>query len=132
VKTILLIDDELAVLQMMATILRIAGGCSVLEARTLEEATYHLEKSGIDLVIADVCIDGRSPAAVASHLRTYGPRSRVLFVSGYPEEHLLPDGFLGQGAAFLAKPFSPGTLLRRMRELMSADNAPAQALPAIA
>lgn len=130
--TILLLDDEPAVLQVTATILRIAGGCSVLEARTLEEAGYHLSTSGIDLVIADASIEGKSPGAVATHLRKLSPHSRVLFVSGYPEEHLLESGLLDRGAAFLAKPFSPAVLLRRMRELMNADRTPPQALRAIA
>jgi CheY-like chemotaxis protein len=132
VKTILLIDDEPAVLQVTATILRISGGFSVLEAHSLDEATYHLAKSGIDLVIADLCMDGHEPAAVANHLKAMCPRSRVLFISGYPEEHLLESGVLEHGAAFLAKPFSPATLLRWIREVMGSDTAKRHALRAIA
>ena len=118
-KTILVLDDEPAVLQITALILRGATDWCVLEARSLEQAASHAG-SLIDLVIADVCIDRQTPSAVAQHLRTLYPHSPVLFISGYPQDHLAGNGLLTDGAAFLAKPFAPATLLRRIREVLEA------------
>jgi two-component system, cell cycle sensor histidine kinase and response regulator CckA len=120
VKTILLLDDEPAVLQLTAMILRGTTGWGVLEAGSLEEAASHA-KSNIDLVIADVCIDGHNPSAVAGHLKMLCPRVPLLFISGYSQEHLLGNGLLDDGAAFLAKPFSPAILLRRIREVLDSE-----------
>ncbi|MBZ5593274.1 MAG: response regulator [Acidobacteriia bacterium] len=128
-KTILLLDDEPAVLKITALILRGATGWRVVEAATLQAAADHA-KSSIDLVIADVCIDGQAPSAVADHLRILCPHVPVLFISGYPRETLLGNGLLEDGAAFLAKPFSPATLLRRIREVLEADTAAPHALRA--
>ena len=119
-KTILLLDDEPAVLQITALILRAATGWCILEAATLQEAAG-FTKSHIDLVIADVCIDGQANSAVVDHLKALCPHAPVLFVSGYPQEHLLGNGLLDPGVAFLAKPYAPATLLRRIHEVLGIE-----------
>jgi two-component system, cell cycle sensor histidine kinase and response regulator CckA len=122
IKTILLLDDEPAVLQITAMMLRGTGEWNVLEARSLQEATDKA-KSHIDLVIADVCIDAQDPSAVATQLGVLYPHVRVLFISGYPQDHLLGNGLLNSGADFLAKPFSPDLLLRCVRNILDAEIA---------
>lgn len=119
-KTILLLDDEPAVLHIAAMILRGAGEWKVLEASSLQEAADRA-KSHIDLVIADVCVDERAPCAVATQLGVLCPHARVLFMSGYPQDHLLGDGLLNYGADFLAKPFSPDLLLGCVRNILDAE-----------
>jgi two-component system cell cycle sensor histidine kinase/response regulator CckA len=121
-KTILLLDDEPAVLQIAAMILRRTGEWNVLEASSLQEAADQA-KSQIDLVVADVCVDQQAPATVATQLGVLCPHVRVLFMSGYPEDHLLGDGLLDHGADFLAKPFSPDLLLRCVRNILDAEIA---------
>jgi CheY-like chemotaxis protein len=113
-KTILLLDDEPAVLQIAAMILRGTREWNVLEACSLQEAVDRAQ-SNVDLVIADICVDAQAPSAVAAQLRMLYPHARVLFISGYPQDHLIGNGFLDEGAAFLAKPFSPELLLRSVR-----------------
>lgn len=121
-KTILLLDDEPAVLQITAMILRGSGEWNVLEAGSLQEAADKA-RSHIDLVIADVCVGDRAPSAVATQLGVLCPHVRVLFISGYPQDHLLGDGLLDYGADFLAKPFSPDLLLRCVRNILDAEVA---------
>lgn len=128
-KTILLLDDEPAVLQISAMILRGTGEWNVLEARSLEEAANQV-KSHIDLVIADVYVDDQTPSAVISQLRMSNPHVRVLFMSGYPQDNLLGDGLLDYGADFLAKPFSPDLLLRCVRNILDAEIAAPRTLRA--
>lgn len=121
-KTILLLDDEPAVLQITAMILRGTGQWNVLEASNLQEAADKA-KSHIDLVIADVCVDEQAPSAVVTQLGVLCPHVRVLFISGYPQDHLLGEGLLDYGADFLAKPFSPDLLLRCVRNILDAEIA---------
>ena len=119
-KTILLLDDEPAVLHITAMILRGTGEWTVLEAGTLREAADKA-RTHIDLVIADVCVDETTPSAMSTQLGALCPHARVLFISGYPQDHLLGDGLLDQGADFLAKPFSPDLLLRCVRNVLGAE-----------
>ena len=128
-KTILLLDDEPAVLQITAMMLRGTGEWNVLEARSLQEAADKA-KSHIDLVIADVCVDAQDPSAVVTQLGVVCPHARVLLISGYPQDHLLGNGLLDFGADFLAKPFSPDLLLRCVRNILDADVAGPRTLSA--
>jgi two-component system, cell cycle sensor histidine kinase and response regulator CckA len=128
-KTILLLDDEPSVLQIAAMILRRTGEWEILEASSLQEAADRA-KSHVDLVIADVCVDKQAPSAVAAELRLLYPHARVLFMSGYPEDHLLGDGLLEHGAAFLAKPFFPDVLLRCVRNILDPETAAPRTLRA--
>ena len=119
--TILLVDDDPAVLQILGLMLRSNGEYRVLEASTQQEAVAQFEqrRSEIDLLIADVCVGGQAGRAIADELTTRSPQLRVLFISGYPKDHLVGNELLGPADALLAKPFLPETLLRRVREVVN-------------
>jgi len=127
VTTILILDDNPIVLQMLGLVLRSKGGYQVLEAATEEEAVSKIARhpEGIDLLLADVCLDDQPGRAIASRLIALCPQLRVLFISGYPKDHLVENGWLQPGDAFLAKPFTPIRLMRSVSEVMeSARPAP--------
>ena len=46
------------------------------------------------------------------------PHLKVLFVSGYTDESLLEAGQFPAGTAFLQKPFTLGSLLGKVREVL--------------
>jgi FixJ family two-component response regulator len=56
--------------------------------------------------------------ALAEQLSTLLPGLKVLFVSGYTDEAIASRGVLGQGVAFLQKPFAPAALARKVREVL--------------
>jgi two-component system cell cycle sensor histidine kinase/response regulator CckA len=118
---ILLLDDNPAVLQMLGFLLRMKGGYHVLEAITQEEALRQCERrrTEIDLLIADVCVGGQVGRVIADRCITLCPHLPVLFMSGYPKEHLVGLGSLEPEDAFLAKPFTPDTLLKRVGEVLA-------------
>jgi two-component system, cell cycle sensor histidine kinase and response regulator CckA len=49
------------------------------------------------------------------------PRTKVLYVSGYADESLVPRGVLDQGVALLQKPFTAVALARKLREVLADD-----------
>jgi two-component system, cell cycle sensor histidine kinase and response regulator CckA len=122
--SILLLDDNPAILQMLGFFLRLKGGYRVLEAITQKEALLQCERrrTEIDLLIADVCIGGQVGRGVADQCLALCPHLPVLFISGYPREHLVGNGSLEPGDAFLAKPFAPDTLLRRVSEVLAGSH----------
>ena len=48
------------------------------------------------------------------------PGIKCMFMSGYPREVIAKAGRLAEGVNYLEKPFTPATLVRRVRELIDA------------
>ena len=46
------------------------------------------------------------------------PQMRVLYVSGYSEEAILRQGQLTPGIELLPKPYTPGILTAKIREIL--------------
>jgi DNA-binding response OmpR family regulator len=60
---------------------------------------------------------------VATALQQRVPGMGVLFMSGYTQTAIVQNGALEAGLHFLAKPFTPGELLARVREVLTARAA---------
>jgi CheY-like chemotaxis protein len=117
-ETILLVEDEEAVRKLACDVLR-ANGYKVLEAATGEDAvTVRRGFNGaIPLVVTDMIMPGMNGRALAEHLRTDWPMTKVLYISGYTE-NVLEMADLGPTTAFLQKPFAPSVLAQKVRELL--------------
>jgi CheY-like chemotaxis protein len=77
-----------------------------------------------DLVISDVIMPVMNGAVLAQHLRQWRSGIRILFVSGYPEDVVSHQGVLDEQVDFLTKPYSVGTLARRVREALDREGPP--------
>jgi two-component SAPR family response regulator len=55
---------------------------------------------------------------MAEWLKTTNPDLKVLFTSGYTEDAIVHHGVLERGIEFLPKPYTPGALARKVRELL--------------
>jgi CheY-like chemotaxis protein len=116
---LLLVDDEAALVALFRTVLEQAGH-TVLAAGHGEEALrVHEGYPGrIDLLVTDVAMPGMSGPELAQRLTARQPSLKVLYVSG----HVLGIEDLGvpaAGAAFLAKPFPPEALERKVAEVLA-------------
>ncbi len=118
-ETILLVDDTESLREMIQRVL--AGfGFTVLVARDGAQALELSDQHGghIDLLLTDVVMPGIGGPELAVRLRMRRPTVRVMLMSGY-DEHSLASGS-GSYASFIAKPFRPEVLGRRIRELLDA------------
>jgi CheY-like chemotaxis protein len=116
-ETILLVDDEPTVRNLAASILR-RQGYWVLEASNALEALgiAAREPGPIHLLLTDVVMPVMTGAGLARRWSTARPGSCVLFMSGYTDD---PESLgLRPRADFIAKPFTPGPLLARVRALL--------------
>jgi signal transduction histidine kinase len=122
-ETVLVAEDDASVRKLVAESLA-ASGFRVLQAANGEEALeilHALGPAGVELLVTDVVMPGISGPILAARAAELLPRLRVLFMSGYTEDVIRHHGLSQGHAAFLQKPFAPGELVRRARELLDAD-----------
>jgi len=102
-----------------------ASGYTVLAAADAGEAEHaaRSHRGPIHLLLTDVAMPGRSGRALAEDLRHLRPALRVLFMSGQDEQPAPLAGPPASGTAFLAKPFLPQELARKIREVLVPPSA---------
>jgi CheY-like chemotaxis protein len=117
----LLVEDEDAVRTLAFQVLQ-RHGYTVLEARNGREALQLCARYGepIRLLITDAIMPQMSGRQLADRLLRDRPHLKILFISGYTNDAVLSHGGPAEAAVFLQKPFTPQTLVRRVRELLGA------------
>jgi two-component system, cell cycle sensor histidine kinase and response regulator CckA len=117
-ETILLVDDEEGVRQVVCAILR-SNGYNVLEAGNAAAALAAWEKNAhkVDLVLTDVVMPQMTGFELARQLSERAPGSKILYMSGY-RDHVVDGAPAEPPKAFLQKPFAPDTLLAKVREVL--------------
>jgi signal transduction histidine kinase/CheY-like chemotaxis protein len=121
-ETILLVEDEEQVRHLTRRMLE-EKGYTVLTAGDGEAAlTLAQQHQGpIQLLLTDVVMPRMGGQRLASSLHPRRPEMRVLFMSGYSEASTLGEDSRGQPIELLQKPFSPGLLTQRVRQVLDAD-----------
>jgi two-component system cell cycle sensor histidine kinase/response regulator CckA len=121
-EVIILAEDDDDVRALNARTLR-GAGYNVHVAKDGDEAVSLAAKSGMqfDLLITDVVMPKRNGWEVADTVRAQRPDARVLVVSGFAPSTLAPLRLPERGYPFLLKPFTPSTLLSRVRQLLDAS-----------
>jgi signal transduction histidine kinase/CheY-like chemotaxis protein len=107
--TILVVDDETGIRELIRRIL-LRERYRVLESGSAEQALNIAQGQSIDLLITDVMLPGIHGPELARRMQQTAPRLKTLFISGYTGEENVPAG-----ARFLAKPFTLGALLEKVR-----------------
>ena len=118
-ETILLVEDEPVVRSLARDILKMRG-YTVLESTDVNDARRICEThpEPIHLMLTDVVMPQMSGRALADSLTGFRPAMRVLYMSGYTDDAIVQHGVLSPGTPFLQKPFTPGNLARKVREVL--------------
>ncbi len=121
-ETILIVDDEQAILEMGRELLSVLG-YKVLLAEDGEEALriFRENRGGISLVILDIIMPKMGGKETFRQLRRLDPSLHVLLSSGYTVEGLAQE-ILNEGAnGFIQKPYGMSELARLVRKLLDAS-----------
>jgi two-component system, cell cycle sensor histidine kinase and response regulator CckA len=126
---ILVVDDDHAVLKLVKSCLRIHG-FQALTATSAHHARQLFERQPdtIALLLTDIRMPETDGPTLARALLDLKPDLPVLFMSGFTEDDWPETAFIRR-FAFIGKPFTPGLLIRTLREMLASERgAPADNL----
>ena len=118
-ETILLVEDNELLRELAVSILQ-GAGYRVIQAENAETALDILRGSepGIDLLITDVVMPGKSGVELLEQARVIDSRLHALFMSGYTGDQVASRGHVLHEAAFLQKPFTRSAFLKKVRSAL--------------
>ena len=117
--TLLVVEDQEDVRRLAVLILE-GLGYSVLEAANGSEAlaAAREHRGCIRLMLTDVIMPGMNGRELAEQMAAIRPEMKVVFMSGYTDRIMSPDGVLDSSVNYLQKPFSAEQLNAKIREVL--------------
>ncbi|MBN2079349.1 MAG: PAS domain S-box protein [Spirochaetes bacterium] len=118
-ETVLIVEDDEAILQLGTNMLEMLG-YTVLSAGRTDEALALAEgyKGTIDLLLTDVIMPEMNGRELRNRIVESRPELRCLYMSGYTADVIAGHGMLEEGTQFIPKPFSLQELAARVREVL--------------
>jgi len=118
-ETVLLVEDEPAILDVSTQMLQMQG-YRVLAAATPGEAIRLAEehRGEIHLLMTDVVMPEMNGRELAKKLLSLYPGLKRLFMSGYTADVIAHHGVLDEGVQFIQKPFALKALAAKVREVL--------------
>jgi PAS domain S-box-containing protein len=121
-ETVLVVEDEVAILKITQRILG-GAGFHVLAANTPSEA---LRVAGdcdeeIHLLVTDVIMPEMSGRDLANRLLSNRPGMKCLFMSGYTADMIAKQGVLAKNVHFIQKPFRRKELVAKVHEALNGE-----------
>jgi two-component system, cell cycle sensor histidine kinase and response regulator CckA len=120
--TVVIVDDEPALLRMMSAYLT-RRGFAVLTFSSTDKALAHIDADPASVAVAllDISMPGLSPLELGRRLLAANPQARVIMASGYPGNLTELEAFAPGRVAFLHKPFTPESLAGSVRSIVAGD-----------
>lgn len=115
---VLIVDDEPAVVELVAEVVGRATNCKLYSARDLREAQNILQSEAVDLMLADVNLPDGSGMTLLPQLQSANPAAAALVITGEPSMNGAIDAMRAGSVDFLPKPFSADHLLERVENAL--------------
>ena len=118
-ETVLVVEDEEGVRDLATSVLEslgyrvlsVADGPAALALAGSHEGPIHL-------ALTDVVLPAMNGKELAERLKLLRPGVAVLFTSGYSQDVIAHHGVLDRDVVYIAKPYSPEALARKVREVL--------------
>ncbi|MBI5830866.1 MAG: response regulator [Armatimonadetes bacterium] len=120
--TVLLVDDEPGVRQVLQAFLELEG-LSVIEAGDGEEALAIALSTAIDLVVTDIMMPRMDGVGLLREIRTrLGPSLPVVVISGHHDARL-PADLADSSTRFMTKPVTLNGFCGMVRDLLASSRS---------
>lgn len=121
-EVLLFVEDDPAVRHLGRDVLK-SQGYQVLTAVNGQDGlrvARENQDTPVQMLITDVVMPQMGGKVMAEWMKATYPDLKVLFTSGYTDDAIAHHGVLDAGVEFLAKPYTPAALARKVRELLDA------------
>jgi PAS domain S-box-containing protein len=120
---ILLVEDE-EKLRLFASKMLSKHGYNVYATANAQEAfaAFACEQNHFEVLFSDVVLPDQNGLQLATSLLAKQRDLRILLASGYSEQPSFIETFQQQGFHFLAKPYTVGELLLKLKQLLAKPN----------
>ena len=121
--TILVVDDDEAVLNVACKVLR-RGGYDVVPATGGREAIAVAEsrRGRFDLLLTDLIMPGMSGRELAEEGVARFPDIQILYMSAYTDDEIVLDGLRTSDVSFIPKPFTVEGLREKVRRVIAGED----------
>jgi len=102
----LVVDDDLAMREMLASLFR-EQGFAVEEAASADEALHHLGEAEFDVVLSDIKMPGRSGIQLVGEARRLRPDTPVVLMTGFGSIDSAVEAMRSGAFDYITKPFEP-------------------------
>jgi len=119
---LLIIDDDQSVLNLLENYLTNNNYDVVCVSNGLD-GLKRIEsgENGFDLIITDLVMPDMNGKELSEKIIKLYPDIKVLFTSGYTENHLVKSGELENNINFLPKPYTAKSLLTFVRKILKSE-----------
>lgn len=114
-ETILVVDDDAQVRDVLKRIVESFGYKVVLASDGKDALNKALAMSSLDLVLTDVVMPNQGGFDFIAELAKHRPQVEVIFMSAYTADEKLDEQVADGKNRFLAKPFKPSELQRKIQ-----------------
>ncbi len=123
-ETILLVEDEIALLDMLSMMLQELGYTVLVAGAPSDVHNLIATNDGkIDMLLTDVIMPEMNGRELAERLLLYHPGMKCLFMSGYTADIIAHHGVLNDGLNFIQKPFLNHELAAMVRKALDRGKA---------
>ena len=118
-RKVLVVEDEEAVRELVVDILTDSGYQVVATADAFEAIELlKSEKIFPSLMVTDIVMPGMDGIELASEVKKMYPSLPILAMSGCSHEAIVNERILHSTIPFIAKPFEPGALLKKVQGVL--------------
>lgn len=109
-KSVLVIDDEKAILEAIDTILTDLG-YAVTTHRDAEKGERAALSSDFDLILIDIIMPEKNGAEIVEAIMARKPEASILVITGYPSDPLVKRAVAAGAKGLIKKPFEIATIM---------------------
>jgi DNA-binding NtrC family response regulator len=114
---ILVVDDELPMLSVLERIIT-AAGYDVTATSNALEVPELLEKSGFDLLIADLRMPGMSGMEILRRIRSSGRSEETIIITAFPSPESAAEAIAEGAFDYITKPFTKEQIVAAVARAM--------------